>query len=303
MRLSGFTFVRDAETLGYPVEASIRSILPLCDEFVVVLGRSSDRTEALLERIGSPKLRILRTEWDPELARAGAVYALQTDIGLHACRGDWAFYLQADEVLHERFLPVVEKALVRLDGEPRVEGLLFDFLHFFGDYRHVQTSHNWYGREVRLVRTGRGIHAWHDAQGFRRWGRKLRVAHSGACIFHYGWVHPCGGLWRKAEARRRGYGLPARSCAAPRGHGRLRGIVPFRGTHPETMRDRIGSASWSLRPSGETYKHDRLGVRLLSFVENRLVGRRIGERRNYVWLRGYDRHPRGLAWRRWVDGI
>ena len=201
VRVSGFSFVRNAIDLYYPVVESIRSALPICDEFVMAAGDSSDGTTELLRGIADPKLRIIETVWDQSQFVRGASNAVQTNIALDACTGDWCFYLQADEVVHEDDLgPLVERMRAYRD-DPRVDGLLFEYLHFYADYDHVQTGHAWYRREVRVVRGRRGIRSWKSAQGFRRAdGSKLRVVPAGARIFHYGWVRPPRRMTAKARA-------------------------------------------------------------------------------------------------------
>jgi glycosyltransferase involved in cell wall biosynthesis len=300
MKVSGFTFVRNAVDLGYPVVEAITSILPLCDEFVVATGDSTDGTTELLRSIGSPKLRLIETAWDPALFVRGAIFAQQTDVALAACSGDWAFYIQADEVVHERDLPRIEARLRRHLDDPRVEGLLFDYFHFFGDFDHVQTSHNWYGREIRVVRTGIGVSSWHDAQGFRRNGEKLRVAHSDAAIYHYGWVRPPDHMKRKGRAFAAAYVGAEQAAARPEEpeyrYGRLWGLRRFAGTHPAVMRERIARQDWTVKPSPPVgHKHDRFGVQVLTYLENYLLGFRVGERRNYVLVPGLDAEtPRRL---------
>src|SRR5262249_12717610 len=182
-----FSFVRNAVDLYYPVVESIRSALPICDEFVIAAGDSSDGTTALLRGMGEAKLRIIETVWDQEQFVRGASNAVQTNIALDACSGDWALYLQADEVLHEDDLgPLLERVQAYRD-DPRVDGFVFEYLHFYADYEHYQVSHNWYRREVRLVRNHRGIRSWKSAQGFRhRAGRKLRVVPAGEPAARYG---------------------------------------------------------------------------------------------------------------------
>ena len=64
MKISGFTFIRNGATLGYPFVASIRSLLPLCDEVIVNVPRSTDDTLEQVEAIGDPEIRVLETEWD-----------------------------------------------------------------------------------------------------------------------------------------------------------------------------------------------------------------------------------------------
>src|SRR5262249_58633524 len=173
----------------------------ICDEFVMAAGDSSDDTTALLRGIGDGKLKIIDTVWDREQFVRGASNAVQTNIALRACTGDWALYLQADEVLHEDDLgPLLERMRAYQD-DPRVDGLVFEYLHFYADYDHYQTSHNWYRREVRAVRNGRGIRSWKSAQGFRHAdGRKLRVVPAGARVLLYRWVRAPLAIARQAPA-------------------------------------------------------------------------------------------------------
>jgi hypothetical protein len=59
MKVSGFTFVKNAVKYGYPVVESIKSILPIVDEFIVCLGDSEDNTTELIKGINSPKIKII----------------------------------------------------------------------------------------------------------------------------------------------------------------------------------------------------------------------------------------------------
>ncbi len=111
MIISGFTMGKNARKLYYPMKQSVQSILPLVDEFIVVLGDSDadDKTREEIESIGSDKIRIIDTVWDIEKYPRGMEHAHQTDIAKSYCKGDWLFYLQSDEVVHEDDLPVIKK--------------------------------------------------------------------------------------------------------------------------------------------------------------------------------------------------
>jgi len=293
MKVSGFTFVRNAIKLYYPIEESIRSILPICDEFIVAAGDSDDGTTELIRSIGSDKIKIIETAWDSKYFVGGAINAQQTNIALSHCTGDWAFYLQADEVVHEKYLPVLVEKMERYLDDPEVEGFLFDYKHFYGDYDHYQVAHNWYRREVRIIRNGIGIRSWKSAQGFRRDGRKLKVVLADAEIYHYGWVRPPVKMTRKQIAlssvhhdrewvRER---FPDENT--PYDFGKMKTLAKFEGTHPAVMRKRIAEMNWKVVPSNNVVgKHDKLWIRMLTFVENRLLGGyRIGEYKNYTLLK------------------
>jgi len=291
MRISGFSFVRNAIDLYYPVVESIRSILPICDEFVIAAGDSTDGTTDLLRSINDPKIKIIDTVWDKTMFVRGASNAQQSNIALAACTGDWAFYLQADEVVHEDDLqPLVRRMETYLYDE-RVQGLLFEYLHFFADYDHYQAAHNWYRREVRIIRNRVGIRSWKSAQGFRRNAKKIHVVPAGARIFHYGWVRPPRRMTKKSRALHAVHRGEADAAATYRdpeaefNYGRLCGRRPYPGTHPAVMKARIAEWQWDVKPNPVSHHdHDRLANRTLSWLENRVLGFRVGEHRNYILL-------------------
>jgi len=163
--LSGFTIVRNAVSLDYPILPAIRSILGICDEVVVNVGQSADGTRDLVAGLGDPRVRIIDSAWD--FSHGSGVLAQETERAMRACRGAWGLYIQADEVLHESGAAVLAEKVREWDGDARVEGLLVDYLHFYGDFDTVATDRHWYRREVRVVRLGREVRSYQDAQGFR----------------------------------------------------------------------------------------------------------------------------------------
>lgn len=291
MKVSGFTFVRNAVSLDYPLVESISSILPICDEFVVAAGDSDDDTTELIRSIKSDKIKIIETKWDPKLFVHGAINAQQTDIALSHCQGDWCFYLQADEVVHEKFFPIILKKMEETLHRPEVEGLFFNYLHFWGSYQTFQRARNWYRREVRVVRNHIGVHSWKSAQGFRREGKKLKVIHSGAQIYHYGWVRDPKLMKRKQIALdslhhpREWVENHHPDREAPFQYGSLKHLARFKGTHPKVMTERMSRKNWDivLNPKVK-HKHNRLSIRLFTFIEDKILHTRIGEYKNYILI-------------------
>src|SRR2546425_1640717 len=200
--VSGFTLVRNAVRLDYAIVPAIRSILETCDEVVVNVGKSDDATRDLVAGIGDPRVRILDTVWD--FSRGSSVLALETDRAMRACRGPWGLYIQADEVLHETGAAILRESVEACEADPRVEGLLVDYRHFYGDFDTVATNRHWYRREVRCVRLDRDIRSYQDAQGFRVGPelRRGRARATGARVFHYGWGPPPAPLQPKLAAAR-----------------------------------------------------------------------------------------------------
>lgn len=318
MKISGFTMGKNAHKLYYPMRHSIESILPIVDEFVVVLGNSDedDLTKQEVEAIGDSKIRIIETVWDIEKYPRGMEHAHQTDLARQECTGDWLFYLQSDEVVHEKDLETIRNRCRELLEEPEVEGLLFKYLHFWGDYDHIQDSHCWYRNEIRIIRNDPEIHSWESAQSFRRIPQfdgvnyrqqegtyKLKVARVNAEIYHYGWVRPPSVMQEKIKAfsiNHKGVKKVAEQVAlhqydAIYDYGNLSGLTRFQGTHPAVMNPWIAKFNWreQLRFKGPARslnplksKHDKPRYRLVSWIEKHLLGgRRLGEFKNYILVR------------------
>jgi hypothetical protein len=287
MLISGFTIIRNAEIMGYPVVPAIRSILPIVDEFIVGVGQSDDDTRALIESIGDPKVRIFDSYWDPSRQSGGVIMAEKTNEALAHCAGDWCFYLQADEVVHEEDLPkILESCLVHRD-DPRVEALLFKYLHFYGSYSVIATARNWYRQEVRIVKRSARARSIGDAQSFRIGDRKARVKWSGGTIYHYGHVKPPQRLGEKYKLMHRWYhgNRYDREFDAFR-FRQMYGLRRFRHTHPAVMRELVAAQDWTFEPKldlrqweGKDYKN------FVSDVVEAVIRHRIDERKQFRLLK------------------
>ena len=249
-RVSGFSIVRNAVHYGYPVAESLRSLAPLVDELVVAIGRSEDGTLELVRGLNIPQLQIVETVWDDALRVGGRILAQQTNVALSHCRHPWAFYLQADEVIHEADHARIRAALARWNDDPRVDALRFRFLHFEGTYAYVNYVR--YRKQCRIVRNdGRALSVG-DAAGFGRSdGQGLRSRHTGAKVYHYGWARAPEVLKRKTLAFQKLYHddawVTSHYADVPAEYLSDVDIAfRFRGTHPLVMRDRIGAADWRI---------------------------------------------------------
>lgn len=292
MKITGFSFIRNAVDNDYPIVEAITSILPICDEFIVAHGDSSDDTLGLLQAIGSSKIKIIQTTWNESLREGGRVFAQETDRALSAISPDtdWAFYIQGDECVHEKYLPTIRKAMEDNLHDDRVEGLLFKYLHFYGSYDFIASSRRWYRREIRAIKYKTGVQSYRDAQGFRIDGRKIRVALADAYIYHYGWVKPPKGLASKVKNFNKFYqseewinrNLPDNYEFD---YSNAHRLEKFSGTHPAVIKARIKVSNWKF--SFDPVKLQRkmsLRYRILDKIEQ-ITGWRIGEYKNYTLLR------------------
>jgi hypothetical protein len=288
MKVSGFTFIRNAVKNDYPVVQAITSILPLCDEFIVVAGNSEDETRALIEDIRSPKIKIIDSIWDDSLKEGGKVFAEETDKAFAAISPDtdWAFYIQGDEVVHEKFHELIKSEMQSNLNRPEIEGLLFKYLHFYGSYDYYGDSRRWYRREIRLLKNIEGIKSYRDAQGFRLNDRKINVKLIDAYIYHYGWAKPPKGLNNKIRNFNKFYHnddwmkehMPE---TYEFDYGNADRLVKFTGTHPAVMQKRIAVTGWKLDLSTKPLQKDMtFRRRVLQKIED-LTGWRVGEYKSY----------------------
>ena len=252
MKVSGFTFIRNAIKYDYPIVEAIRSILPLCDEIVVAVGNSEDDTLALIQGI-DPKVRIIETTWDDSVREGGRTLALETDKAYKAIDPscDWAFYIQGDEVIHEQYIPIIREAMEHYQNDKQVEGLLFNYQHFYGSYDYVGTSISWYLDEIRIIRNRPDIFSYRDAQGFRKLPNdKLSVKKIDAYVYHYGWVKPPEKMQKKQESFHKMWHDDAWMSEHVKAveefdyFANIDALEEFKGSHPSVMQERIAAKNW-----------------------------------------------------------
>jgi len=285
VKVSGFTFVRNAVKLDYPVVEAIKSIEPLCDEIIVAVGNSEDETRSLIQSISS-KIRIIDTIWDDNLREGGRVLAIETDKAKSAVSedSDWLIYIQADECIHEKYYPEIRLALEKNKDREDVDGILLKYLHFYGSYDFIGDSRTWYRQEIRIIKNDHAIKSWKDAQGFRKNGQKLQVIALNASVYHYGWVrHPKFMMAKSLEANKYWHSdewIAERFNADEEfDYGAIDSLKRFEGTHPAVMQGRIGKMNWTFDKDPSTKKFG-LKAALLYKLEQK-TGWRIGEHRNF----------------------
>ena len=287
MKISGFTIVRNAIKFDYPIVEAINSILPLCDEMIVAVGKSEDDTLGLIKSINSPKIKIIETVWDDSLREGGKVLADETNKAFAAISSetDWCFYIQGDEVVHEKYHPQIRSAMQKWLNDKNVEGLLFNYTHFYGSYDFVADSRKWYRKEIRVIKNNKNFSSYKDAQGFRKKDNsKLYVKQVEASVYHYGWVKPPDKqqakqqsfhkMWHDDEWMKKN--VPA---VNEFDYSNIDSLVKFEGTHPQVMHERIKKMNWKFN-FDPTQKKFPLKARILYSIE-KMFGYRIGEYKNY----------------------
>ncbi len=289
MKVSGFTFIRNAVICDYPVVEAIKSILPLCDEVVVAVGRSEDETLELVRSIHPTKIKIIETVWDDNLRTGGRVFAVETDKAFAAIApdADWAFYIQADEIVHEDTYAAIKQSMERWKDDKAVEGLLLEFIHFYGSYKYVADAYNWHRREIRIIKSDKNITSYKDSMGFRKLGKKLAVKHSGGVIHHYSYVKPPVKMMNKARAMNRlwhddKWVEEKFGDAVEYDFSNIDSLKLFEGTYPAIMKDRIARQNWQFSFDVSKSKM-KPKYRLKRWIE-RHFGIVIGEYRNYRLL-------------------
>ena len=288
MKVSGFTFVRNAVKFDYPIVESILSILPICDEMIVAVGNSEDETLQLIQAIDSPKIKIIETIWDERLKEGGKVLAVETDKAFAAISSDsdWAFYLQGDEVVHEKYLPIIQKEMLDNIDQEKVEGLLLKYIHFYGSYQYVADSRQWYRNEIRVIRNRKDIKSYKDAQGFRTAdNRKLLVKSIDAYIYHYGWVREPFKQQKRAEVITKYWnGTEKKTTNKAFNYAdSIDSLVLFEESHPATMSKKIAEISWKFEPDVSVKKLS-IKNKFHQWIEKNF-GLRLAEYKNYKILK------------------
>jgi len=293
MKVSGFSYVRNGFDYGVPFLEAFQSVLPVCDEFVVAVGDSKDGTREAIENLRSDKIRIIDTVWDMGINKSGFIFAQQSNIALDAITGDWAFHIQADEVISEKDIFKVRQAIVENDANKKVEGFILPFLHFWGGYDHIRNTRRIHNNEVRLFRNHLGVRSYKDSQGFRKYssreaylagekGEKLRVKAIDAPIFHYNGIRPPEKFRKKSEQMGAHYQSekPSRHEPTPDNVDR---VEKFTGTHPAIMMERVNAQDWeyTFNPKKAVWKTKD---RIMQPIEDWL-GFKIGEYKNYILLK------------------
>jgi hypothetical protein len=287
MFISGFTIIKNAIINDYPVVESITSILPVVNEMIVLVGDSDDDTRKLIESINDPKIKIYDSVWNKSLRKGGEALADETNkaFKLISDAADWAFYIQADEVVHEKYHETILNACREYKEDKRIEGLLFKYLHFYGTYDYIGDSRKWYSREIRIIRNNKEITAYRDAQGFRINNTKLPVKLIDAYIYHYGWVKSPAQMIHKQRhigqywVGQENYVPPEFDASNIFNFNEYDSIKKFEETHPSVMKKRINEKNWQL-DLDVTRKNFSLKGRILYSFE-KLTGIRPFDFKNY----------------------
>jgi hypothetical protein len=300
MKISGFSYVRNGLTYQYPFLQAIQSILPICDEFVIAVGDSTDGTREAIEALGSPKIRIIDTIWDENLRKSGKIFGQQANIALRETTGDWAFHIQADECIHENDLNKIYEFIAKADKDERVEGLLFNFLNFFGSYKYLNASRYQHTREIRVIRNHRDIYSYKDSQGFRRYpsfdaylqehkGYKLKVLDTNLPVFHYNYVRRPDYMSKKAEFFEKFWHNDQylekkyNEVKTFDYYNSIDRVKLFNSTHPTLMQSELDAEDWEFDPNKIT-KLIPLKDKIIYSIED-FLQYRFGDYKNYVKVR------------------
>ena len=287
MRIAGFTIIRNALKFDYPVVEAITSILPICDAFYVGVGNSDDGTRELIEGIKSDKIKIIDTVWDDKLREGGIILSIETNKVFDQIPKDfdWCFYIQSDECVHEEDLPKLKQAMLNYKDDAAVDGLLFEYKHFYGHYSYIGIGRRWYKHEIRIIKNNKNIRSYKDAQGFRTSDdKKLGVKSTGAFIYHYGWVKsPQAQQAKQSSFHKMWHDDAWMKENIPEveefDYSNIDLLEIYKGSHPKVFSKRIQQAQWNFKYDRSRVKTN-LKYRFLFWVE-KLTGWRIGENRNY----------------------
>ena len=255
MKVSACTFIKNGQILGYPFVQSIKSILPIVDEFIVNVGDSEDNTLEILTSLSESKIRLIKSSWNDQMSNSGYVYGQQKMIAQFNCVGDWVFYIEADEIYHENDLVKIRESMEFYLNDSSVEALVFDFKHFYGNANSVLNSPGWYRSEARIIRNSVRSYApdglfWLILESNKK-GRYPKAKKTGVSCFHYGWVRSEEQMNLKSQKIQKYWGKkPVRIDYSQIDQAI---IEKFDGTHPKVIQDWLPKTKGVYQAS-KTYK-------------------------------------------------
>ena len=266
MKISAFTFIKNGQILGYPFLQSIQSILTIVDEFVINVGESEDDTLSMIKSLESPKIRIIESHWNDSMKDRGYVYGQQKMIAQFNCTGDWAFYIEGDEVYHEDELQKIKKSMELHLKDSNVEALVFDFYHFYGNTNSILNSPGWYRSEARIIKNSVRSYApdglfWLVLDSNKK-GRYPRAKHTGASCYHYGWARNENQMNLKSTKVHQYWGKEPVKINYTQMDKSI--IQEFKGTHPKIIEDWLNNdkglyqVDSSYKPTKKQKKHQIL---------------------------------------------
>jgi hypothetical protein len=295
MKLAGFTYVRNGFDYGVPFLESIQSVLPICDEMIVAVGDSNDGTREAIVDLNSPKIKIIDTVWDMSQREGGKLFATQANIALDNISGEIGFHIQADEVLHEEDAKLIRESIEELNKDKNIEGVLFDFLNFYGGFHYIGSTRKWHRREIRIIRNQKNIRSFRDSQGFRLYpsyndwqnnhmGRPLKVLYSPIRIFHYSYARNPKLMQKKSNFFNSFWHddnwlkkhLPKKEEFD---YNQVDAVKKFEGTHPQLMHLKVQQQDWEFTFDPSKSRFTPKG-KVLHIIEKK-TGLRIGEYKNY----------------------
>lgn len=300
MNISGFSYVRNGFDYGCPFVEAIQSILPICNEFVIAVGDSTDGTREAIEHIDSDKIKIIDTVWDMQMKQGGKIFAQQSNIALANITGNWAFHIQADEVIHEKSLPKIVEAIQQNESNKKVDGFIVPFLHFWGDYYHIRNSRRVHNYEVRIFRNEGVIRSYKDSQGFRKYnsieayeqneenGKKLQVKKIETPIYHYNGVRSKKLMAKKSNNFQAFYGNAAFETKKAESFDDdydlnwVDRVADFNEEHPLVMQQKIKENTFRFVHDTSKAKWMKKDKWLQPFED--FLGFKIGEYKNYKLL-------------------
>ena len=292
MQIDGFTYVRNGFAMGYPFLASIQSVLPFVDRMIVVTGDSTDGTREAIQHLDNGKIVIVDTVWDEAKRNSGEIFREQSNIGIDHITGDWAFHIQADEVLMEGSGDKILEYIEIANTIENIDGLLFPFYHFWGDYKHIRQTRKTHAFEIRAFKNGRNVRSYRDSQGFRKFdpasektkGEKLKVFKTKVPVYHYSYTRNPKLMSTKSSYLERFYHsdewLAAHKRKKDFDYNNVDRLQNFEGPHPKYMKEIIKKKDWDFQydPSKSNM---RFKDRLL-YPAEKYFGYRLFEYKNYL---------------------
>jgi hypothetical protein len=311
MKIYGFSYIRNGESIGYPYFEAFQCMAEFCDHSYIAVGDSTDGTREKLASLA--KVTLIDTIWEEKMRVDGAIFSQQANLALAEVRKNhkvgWALHLQADQILCQKDFSKLREDFETAERSG-ADGLSMRFIHFWQTPEKIAHSKRWFPQTINAVKVdSKGISVG-DSQSL---GNCTKVFDSDITVFHYG--HALGDKYaeKKQRALHRWWHKDAAIDKVMKKSKKKDAQEPslrFLGAHPIWMRERLNQ---NLHPVKECWivgKHEelsnflpRIGAEKIQVVnEISEVPKKFRKRAvilNPTWWDGIlysSKVPKGMLW-------
>lgn len=146
MKISGYTYVKDAVSMDYPFVESIKTHLDFCDEVVVVDAsvKNDGTKEALasLKKEAGDKLKLYEATLDWTVPNYGIYDGVLKQTAREKCSGEFLWQFDCDELIHGGDRKTLESLIRQSENLTKIPVLCLPVVEYWGGHDKVRIDIN-----------------------------------------------------------------------------------------------------------------------------------------------------------------